>query len=77
MQYEKGKELVLDDDSLFLIIDTFELKNNRYLFLIDEKDKKASLVKIIDDVIHEIEDDNEFDEAFNELINRNKREITE
>lgn len=75
MNYEKGKELVLDDDKTFIIADSFEFKNNKYLYIIDEENKKATLVKVVNDTVYEIEDDKEFDEASTELINRNMEEI--
>lgn len=77
MNYEIGDELVLEDDQTYVVIDSFTLNNNRYVYLIDEKTKKVSLVKVINDTLNEIDDDNEFNQALNELVNRNKDKINE
>ncbi len=77
MNYEIGNEITLEDNKSYIVIDLFELNNNKYLYLMNEETKKASLVKIINDIIYEIDDDNEFNIALNELINKNKEQINE
>lgn len=75
MNYEMGDELTLDDNKCYVVVDSFELNNNRYIYLVDKESKNASLVKIINDSLNEIDDDNEFNMALNELVNRNKDKI--
>ena len=54
MNYEKGKELVLEDDKSFIIVDSFEFNSNKYLYVVNEESKKATLIKVINDVIIDI-----------------------
>ena len=76
MKNEVGAELVFDDDTRYVVVDNFTINNKEYLYLVnDADDKDVSLVSIINDTIHVIEDDNEFDMAFNELVSRNKDNI--
>ena len=76
MKNEVGAELVFDDDTRYVVVDNFTINNKEYLYLVnDADDKDVSLVSIINDTIHVIEDDNEFDMAFNELVSRNKENI--
>lgn len=75
MNYEKGKEIVLEDGKSYAIADSFDLNNNKYLYVVELETKKATLIKIINDTTYEIEDDNEFNEAFNELVRRNEEEL--
>ena len=77
MNYEIGNEITLEDNKSYIVIDLFELNDNKYLYLFNEETKKASLVKIINDTLCEIEDDNEFNIALNELVNKNKEQINE
>jgi len=77
MSYEIGNELTLEDNKSYIIVDSFEFNNSKYLYLINEETKEASLVKLVNDTLYEIEDDNEFNNALNELINRNKDKINE
>ena len=77
MIYESGDEIVLDNDIVYTVSDSFELNGKYYLFLISNKDRnKVSLMELKDNTILEIKDDNEYTNAFNELINRNKDIIT-
>ena len=76
MKNEVGAELVFDDDTRYVVVDNFTINNKEYLYLVnDADDKDVSLVSIINDTIHAIEDDEEFDMAFNELVSRNKENI--
>lgn len=75
MNYEKGKEILLDDGKSYAIADSFELNNNRYLYVVELESKKATLIKIVNDTTYEIDDDNEFNDAFNELVKRNEEEL--
>lgn len=76
MKNEVGAELVFDDDTRYVVVDNFIINNKEYLYLVnDADDKDVSLVSIINDTIHAIEDDEEFDMAFNELVSRNKDNI--
>ncbi len=75
MNYEKGKEIVLEDGKSYAIADSFDLNNNKYLYVVEIETKEATLIKIINDTTYEIEDDNEFNEAFNELVRRNEEEL--
>ncbi len=76
MKNEVGAELVFDDDTRYVVVDNFTINNKEYLYLVnDADDKDVSLVSIINDTIHAIEDDEEFDMAFNELVSRNKDNI--
>ncbi len=77
MSYEIGNELTLEDNKSYIIVDSFEFNNSKYLYLFNEETKEASLVKLVNDTLYEIEDDNEFNNALNELINRNKDKINE
>lgn len=76
MYYEVGGKITLEDNKSYIIVDYFEITDNKYLYLINEESKKASLVKIINDSLYEINDDNEYNNVLNELFNRNKDKIT-
>jgi hypothetical protein len=72
---ELGTEVVLNDNSKYVVIDDFEYEGKEYLYLINRFDhKEACLVRYENDTIHKI-DDNIFDKVFEELINRNKEII--
>lgn len=76
MKNEVGTELVFDDDSSYVVVDNFSINNKEYLYLVnDSDDRDVSLVSIINDTIHVIEDDDEFNMVFNELVSRNKEGI--
>jgi Asp-tRNA(Asn)/Glu-tRNA(Gln) amidotransferase B subunit len=77
MNYEVGNEITLEDNKSYIIMDSFELNNNKYLYLFNEENKEASLVKIINDTLCQIEDDNEFNMVLSELVNKNKDKIEE
>lgn len=75
MKYEIGNEITLEDSKSYIIIDSFEFNNSKYLYLFNEESKEAFLVKIINDTLYQIEDDNEFNNVLNELVNKNKDKI--
>ena len=77
MNYEIGNEITLEDNKSYLIIDSFEFNNSKYLYLFNEENKEASLVKVINDTLYEIEDDNEFNKVLNEVVNKNMDKIDE
>ena len=74
---EKGLELVLDDDSKYVVVDSFEIDGKEYAYLNKRFDyKKNCLVRIDGDTMHKI-DDSEFSAILAELVKRNKEEIIE
>lgn len=76
MKNEVETELTFDDDSRYVVDDNFVINNKEYLYLVnDADDKDASLVSVVNDTINVIEDDEEFNMAFNELVSRNKENI--
>ena len=76
--YERGMELTLDDNSKFVVVDSFVINDKQYLYLINEDDKRTTMiVEVNNDEIIEIDDEKELEEAYKELIIRNKDEISE
>ena len=76
MKNQIGEELTLDDDNRYVIADDFFVNNKEYLYLVNEDDTNdVSLVSFLNDTIHAISDDNEFNIVYEELINRNKEDI--
>lgn len=75
MEYERGEEIILDNDKSYIIIDNFKLKDKEYLFLISEE-KDTALVQIEDNTLKTIESDSEYNEVFTMVIEKNKEEVT-
>jgi hypothetical protein len=75
--YERGEELTLDDGEKYIVVDFFEYKSKKYLYVISEKEgNEVSLVKVDGNEVEPIEDEKEYNEVFKELVNRNKEEIS-
>lgn len=75
-KFERGDEITLDDNSKYVIVDSFDKNNKHYLYLISEEDKKTtSIVELENDEVIEIKDKEELDLLYKELIERNKDEI--
>ena len=75
-EYQRGYLLTLDDNSKYVVIDSFKLNNKNYLYLINEDDKKTTMaVEVENDEIIEISDEKEKNIVYKELIERNKEEI--
>ena len=76
MANEVGTELTLDDDSKYIVVDDFTLNNKEYLYLVSDDDSNsAALVGVEGDTLYVIEDDDEYDMVYNELVERHKEEI--
>jgi len=74
--FERGDELTLDDNSKYIVVDSFSLNEKKYLYLISEEDKKTTMVvELNGDEITEIDDKEELDNAYKILVERNKEEI--
>ncbi len=75
--YERGEELTLDDGEKYIVVDFFEYKSKKYLYVISENEwNEVSLVKVDGNEVEPIEDEKEYNEVFKELVNRNKEEIS-
>ena len=74
--FERGEEITLEDGNKYIVVDFFNYKSKKYLYLISEDEEHdIALVYLENDEIVPIEDDKEYDEVFKELVNRNKEEI--
>lgn len=74
--YERGDLITLDDNSKYVVVDSFKLNEKSYLYLINEGDKKTTMVvEVENDEIIEINDEKEKNIVYKELIERNKDEI--
>lgn len=75
-KFERGDEITLDDNTKYVVVDSFNKNNKHYLYLISEEDKKTtSVVELENDEVIEINDKEELDSLYKELIERNKDEI--
>ncbi len=75
--FERGEEITLEDGNKYIVVDFFNYKSKKYLYLISEDEEHdIALVYLENDEIVPIEDDKEYDEVFKELVNRNKEEIS-
>lgn len=75
-KFERGDEIILDDNTKYVVVDSFDKNNKHYLYLISEEDKKTtSIVELENDEVIEINDKEELDLLYKELIERNKDEI--
>ncbi len=75
-EFERGDEIILDDNTKYVVVDSFNKNNKHYLYLISEEDKKTtSVVELENDEVIEINDKEELDSLYKELIERNKDEI--
>ncbi len=75
-KFERGDEITLDDNTKYVVVDSFDKNNKHYLYLISEEDKKTtSVVELENDEVIEINDKEELDSLYKELIERNKDEI--
>jgi hypothetical protein len=72
----RGNEITLDDNSKYIIVDSFLKNNKNYIYMISEDDGKTTMiVEHRDGEIVELDDQNELDMVYKELIERNKEEI--
>lgn len=75
-EFERGDEITLDDNTKYVVVDSFNKNNKHYLYLISEEDKKTtSVVELENDEVIEVNDKEELDLLYKELIERNKDEI--
>ncbi len=75
-EFERGDEIILDDNTKYVVVDSFNKNNKHYLYLISEEDKKTtSVVELENDEVIEVNDKEELDLLYKELIERNKDEI--
>ncbi len=68
-------EYILEGNLVYELIDSFVVNDKKYLFLIGESEHDLALVYEKDNVLKEIEDDNEFDNVFDLLYERNIEKI--
>lgn len=74
--FERGEELTLDDNSKYMVVDSFIFNDKHYLYLISEDDEKTvAIVENINGTLNEITDEHEYQIVFNELVRRNQDEI--
>ena len=74
--FEKGEELTLEDGSVYLIVDAFKKDDKEYLYIISESDEKVTtIVEVRDDTLYRLKDEKEFNDVYNELVERNREEI--
>lgn len=74
--FERGEELTLDDNSKYMVVDSFIFNDKHYLYLISEDDEKTvAIVENINGTLNEITDGDEYQIVFNELVRRNQDEI--
>ena len=75
-EFERGDEITLDDNTKYVVVDSFNKNNKHYLYLISEEDKKTtSVVELENDEVIEVNDKEELDLLYKELIEKNKDEI--
>lgn len=78
MSNEVGTELTLDNDSKYIVVDDFTLNNKEYLYLVNDGDTNSvALVGVEGDTLYVIEDDDEYDKVYEELVERHKDEISD
>lgn len=77
MDFEKEEVLTLDNGSEYIVVDNFTNNNKNYVFLVGKDKKDLNFVEYKDNTFLKIEDDNEFELAFNTLYDRNKERIKE
>ena len=78
MSNEVGTELTLDDDSKYIVVDYFNLDNKEYLYLVNYDDTNSvALLGVEGDTLYVIENDDEYDRVYDELVERHKTEISE
>ncbi len=76
--YERGDLITLNDNSEYVVVDSFKLNDKNNLFLINNADKTTTiLVELDNDEIIEINDEKEKNIVYKELIERNKEEINQ
>ncbi len=74
--FERGEELTLEDGSVYLIVDAFKKDDKEYLYIISESDEKVTtIVEVRDDTLYRLKDEKEFNDVYNELVERNREEI--
>lgn len=74
---EEVEILVLEDGEEYLVVDSFIINNRKYVFLIGQKEKDLALVENNNGRLKNIESDEEYNEVFNLLYERNKDKIEE
>lgn len=72
MNSKKGETIILEDNAEYIVVDSFEMNNKKYLFLIGKEKKDLNLVEVENDFLKKIESDSEFEQVFNKLYERNK-----
>lgn len=76
MNPEKEVEiLTLENGEEYIVIDSFVINNRKYVFLIGQKEKDLALVEMNNGRLKRIESDEEYNEVFNLLYERNKEQI--
>lgn len=74
--FERGEELTLDDNSIYIVVDSFVFNDKHYLYLISSDDEKTVvIVENKNGTLNEIENEEEYKNVFDELVRRNKDEI--
>ena len=74
---EEVEILVLENGEEYLVVDSFIINNRKYVFLIGEKEKDLALVEMNNGRLKHIDSDEEYNEVFNLLYERNKDKIEE
>ena len=74
--FEKGEEIKFEDGSSYVVVDSFMLDGKQYLYVISDDGKNTTAIyRHENGIVSKLENGNEFDKVFKELVNRNKDEI--
>ena len=72
---EEVEILVLDNNEEYLVVDSFVINNRKYVFLIGKSEKDLALVEMNNGRLKTIDSDEEYNEVFNLLYERNKDKV--
>ncbi len=75
MNQEDTKILVLENNEEYTVVDSFVINNRKYLFLIGNSKKDLALVENNNGRLKSISSEEEYNQVFNLLYERNKKEI--
>lgn len=75
-EFERGETLTFDNGEKYVVVDSFVLDGKHYLYVIaDDGTNKVAIYRYENDTVTLLDDEKEFQKAFDELVSRNKDEI--
>ena len=75
-EFEKGEVITFDNGEKYVVVDSFVFNGKQYLYVIEDNEThKVAIFRYENGEVVLLNDQKEFQDAFNVLVSRNKKEI--